>query len=247
VARAPLSRGSALRCDEMSPVDDRERRSFLVHGVAVASLSWFVLTVVVEHVLVSELEPARHTISEYANARGAAGVLMVAGFLMWATSLATTGLLVLRGSLQGLPGVMRVLRKGLFALLLLAAAGAILVALFRTHPDAGRLPADSLESHTQRLHAFGSDLIQLCFYPAVLLSLILPSPRWFSMVAVAVLVIAVAVAAAVAVLGVDASGARQRVQLAAGCAWQFALLAAWRRAAAAARSTAAAENIEGTP
>ena len=62
----------------MSAVDDRARQSVLVHGVAIASLSWFVLTVVLEHLLVPELEPATHTISEYANAGGAAGALMVA-------------------------------------------------------------------------------------------------------------------------------------------------------------------------
>lgn len=225
----------------MSPVDDRVRKSVLVHGLAIASLSWFVLTIVLEHVLVPELEPARHTISEYANARGAAGALMVAGFLVWAASLATTALLVLRAPLQGHAGVVRALRSVLFALLLGAAVGAVVVALFPTQTAAGLLPAGSLESNTQRLHALGSDLIQLCFYPAVLLSLILPSPRWFSIVAVAVFVIAVAVAPALAALDVDASGARQRVQLAAGCGWQFALLAAWRSAAAPAGPTA---NIE---
>ena len=221
---ALLSRGSTLRCDEMSPVDDRVRQSPLIHWVAVACLSWFVVTVVIEHVLVPELEPARHTISEYANARGAAGALMVAGFLVWAASLATTALLVLRAPIQRHAGVMRALRNVLFALLLGAAVGALVVALFPTQTAAGLLPPGQLESNTQRLHALGSDLIQLCFYPAVLLSLILPSPRWFSIVAVAILVIAVAVAPAVAVLDVDASGARQRVQLAAGCGWQFALL-----------------------
>jgi uncharacterized protein DUF998 len=203
----------------------------LVHGAAIASLSWFLLTVVLEHVLVPALEPARHTISEYANVRGTAGALMVAGFLSWAASLATTALLVSQAPLRGQPGVLRALRNVLVALLLVAAAGAMVVALFPTQTAAGVLPADSLESNTQRLHALGSDLIQLCFYPAVLLSLILPSPRWFSIVAVALMAIAVAVAPAVAVLDVDASGARQRVQLAAGCGWQFALLAAWRSAA----------------
>jgi len=209
-------------------VADRVRQSVLIRGVATASLSGFVLTVVLEHVLVPELEPATHTISEYANARGAAGALMVAGFLMWAGSLATTALLVVRAPLGGHAGVLSALRNVLSALLLVAAVGAMVVALFPTHTAAGLPPATSLESDTQRLHALGSDLIQLCFYPAVVLSLVLPSPRWFPIAAVAVLVVAVAVAPTLAVLEVDASGARQRVQLAAGCAWQFALLAACR-------------------
>ena len=215
----------------MSPVDDRVGPSALIHGAAIASLSWFVLTVVLEHVLVSELGPARHTISEYANARGAAGPLMLAGFLMWAASLTTTALLVLRAALQGRTGVTRVLRIVLFALLLVAAVGAMIVALFPTQTRAALLPPSQLESNTGRLHVLGSDLIQVCFYPAVLVSLVLPSPRWFRVVAVAVLVVAVAVAPALAVLGVDAPGVRQRIQLAAGCGWQFALLAAWRSAA----------------
>jgi len=218
----------------MSPVDDRVRRSALVYGVAIASLSWFVLTVVLEHVLVPDLGPARHTISEYANARGAAGPLMVAGFLMWAGSLGTTAVLVLRDPLQGRTAMMRALGTVLSALLLIAAVGAFVVAVFPTQTSAGLLAPGQLDSNTGRLHALGSDLIQLCFYPAVLLSLVVPTPRWFPLVAVALLVVAVAVGPALALLGVDGSGTRQRVRLAAGCGWQFALLAAWRSAARAA-------------
>lgn len=214
-------------------MDDCVRQSAVIYGVAIASLSWFVLTVVLEHVLVPDLGPARHTISEYANARGAAGPLMVAGFLIWASSLGTTALLVLRDSLQGRAAMMRVVGNVLSALLLIAAVGAIVVAVFPTPTSAGLLPPGQLDSNTGRLHALGSDLIQLCFYPAVLLSLIVPTPRWFPLVAVALLVIAVAVGPVLALLGVDASGARQRVRLAAGCGWQFALLAAWRSAARA--------------
>ena len=204
----------------------------MIHGAAVASLSWFVLTVVLEHVLVSELEPTRHTISEYANAPGAAGPLMVAGFLIWAAALAATAVLVARSPVQGGSGGTRLLHNALFALLLLAASGAILTALFPTQTRAGLLPPGQLESNAGRLHAFGSDLIQACFYPAVLVSLILPTPRWFRILGLALLGVAVAIAPALAVLGVDASGGRQRIQLAAGCGWQFALLAALRSAAA---------------
>lgn len=218
----------------MSPVDDRAPRSGLIHGAAIASLSWFVLTVVLQHVLVPELSPARHTISEYANARGAAGPLMTAGFLMWAGSLATTAVLLFRGPHQGRAGVTRVLRNVLFALLLTAAVGAIVTALFPAQASAGLLPPGQLKSDTERLHALGSNLIQACLYPAAVLSLVLPSPRWFPIVTVALLVVAVvAVGPALAVLDVDASGARQRLQLAAGCGWQFALLVAWRSAARA--------------
>ena len=215
----------------MSSGEDRVRQSAVIYGVAIASLSWFVLTVLLEHVLAPDLGPARHGISEYANARGAAGPLMVAGFLMWAGSLGTTAVIVLRDSLRGRAAMTRVLGSVLSALLLIAAVGAVLVAVFPTQESAGRLPLGELESNSGRLHALGSDLIQLCFYPAVLLSLMLPGPRWFPSVAVALLVVAVAVAPALAVLDIDASGARQRVQLAAGCGWQFALLAAWRSAA----------------
>jgi len=217
----------------MSPVDDRVRQGAVIYGVAIASLSWFVLTVVLEHVLVPDLGPARHTISEYANARGAAGPLMVAGFLMWAGSLGTTAVLVLRDPLQGRTAMMRALGTVLSALLLIAAVGAFVVAVFPTQTSAGLLAPGQLDSNTGRLHALGSDLIQLCFYPAVLLSLIVPTPRWFPLVAVALLVVAVAVGPALALLGVDGSGTRQRVRLAAGCGWQFALLAAWRSAARA--------------
>ncbi len=217
----------------MSPVDDRAPRSSLIYGAANASLSSFVLTVVLEHVLVPQLSPARHTISEYANARGAAGPLMVVGFLMWAGSLAATAALVLRDRREARAGVIAVVRNVIFALLLISAIGAIVTAVFPTRPSAGLLPPGELESTTERLHGFGSDLIQLCLYPAAVLSLILPCPRSFRIVTAALLVLAVTVAPALAALDVDAAGARQRVQLAAGCGWQFALLAAWRSAARA--------------
>lgn len=217
----------------MSPVADRVCQSAVIYVVAIAGLSWFVLTVVLEHVLVPDLGPARHAVSEYANARGAAGPLMVAGFLMWAGSLGTTAVLVLRDSFQGPTAMMGVLGNVLSALLLIAAVGAIFVAVFPTQTSAGLLPPGQWDANSGRLHVLGSDLVQLCFYPAVLLSLVVPTPRWFPLVAVALLVVAVAVGPALALLGVDATGARQRVQLAAGCGWQFALLAAWRSAARA--------------
>lgn len=221
----------------MSPVDDRAPRSGLIHGAAIASLSWFVLTVVLQHVLVPELSPARDTISEYANEGGAAGPLMTAGFLMWAGSFATTAVFLFRGPQQGRAGVMRVLRDVLCALLLIAAVGAIVTALFPTQTGAGLLPPGQLKSDTERLHALGSDLIQTSLYPAAVLSVILPGPRWFRLVTVALVVVEAAVGPALAVLDVDASGARQRLQLAAGCGWQFALLVAWRSAARAAYHT----------
>lgn len=230
-----LSVGSTLR--PVSSVDDRARGSAVIYRAAVASLSWFVLTVVLEHLLVPQLTPATHTISEYANAGGAAGALMVAGFVLWAGSLATTAVLVLREPVQGRPVVLRVVRNALFALLLIAAVGAIVIAAFPTQASAGLLPPGQVQSASGRLHGLGSNLIQLCLYPAVMLSLILPRPRWFALVAMTLLVVAVAVGPALAELGVDGSGARQRVQLAAGCGWQLALLAAWGGRADRARDT----------
>ena len=199
----------------------------MIHAAAIASLSAFVLVVLLEHALVPELTPARHTISEYANARGAAGPLMVAGFLTWSASLGVTAVLLRRLPARG--GARRALRDVLFALLLVAAVGAVVTGLFRAQASAGLLLPGRLGLDAGRLHGFGSNLIRLGLYPAALVSLaILPRPRWFPVTAVTLLLLAVLVGPALAELGVDAPGARQRVQLAAGCGWQFALLAAWR-------------------
>jgi hypothetical protein len=211
----------------MSRVADRPRPRALIYGAAIGGLGWLVLTVALEHLLTPELGPARHTISEYANGGGVAGPLMVAGFLAWAGSLAATAVLLSQEPLQRHVVVTRLLPDVLFALLLIAAAGAIVTALFPTQPGSV-LPPAPLKSNSAQLHALGSNLIQLCFYPAALLSLMLPGPRWFPLVTVLLLLVAVAVGPALAVLGVDAPGARQRVQLAAGCGWQFSLLVAWR-------------------
>ena len=217
-----------LLCDEMSPVDDRARSGALIHAAAIATLSWFVLTVALEHVLVPELTPARHTISEYANARGAAGPVMVVGFLMWAASLGMTAVLLRRHPVQGRGVVTRVLRNALFGLLIIAAVGAIATALFPTQTNAGVIAPGHVGSNGGGLHGLASGLIRLCFYPAVVLSIIIiPTPRWFRSTAVTLLLIAAAVGPALAMLDLDAAGARQRVQLASGCGWQLALLAAW--------------------
>ena len=213
-------------------MQDRARPSALIGAAAIAALGWFVLTVALEHLLVPELAPARHTISEYANARGAAGPLMVVGFLTWAASLGMTAAALGRDPLQGRSAVVRLLRNVLCGLLIIAALGAIVIALFRTQTSAGVLTPGQVGSDAGRLHALASALIRLCFYPAVLVSLaILPSPRWFRSVAIWLLLVGAAVGPAFAALDLDAPGAPQRIELAAGCGWQLALLTAWRSAA----------------
>jgi hypothetical protein len=61
---------------------------------ALGCLTIFVLAVALDHILVPELDPRSHTVSEYANASGFAGLAMTAGFLAWTLSLALTARLV---------------------------------------------------------------------------------------------------------------------------------------------------------
>jgi hypothetical protein len=174
-----------------------------------------VLVVVAEHFAVPGLSPSSHTISEYVNAGGVAGAAMVAGFVVWASSIALTAVLV------------RTEHRAIAALLALAVVGALVTAAFPTQTSAGVIPPGEQRSVAGTLHDLGSGLILVTVVPAALLSLtVIRRPTWFRPSAFAILAIVAVVATALLAVGDPAPGIRQRIELTAACGWQLALLAA---------------------
>jgi hypothetical protein len=179
--------------------------------VALAGLSVFAAALVAEHAMTPHLDPARHQISEYANAR--AGVVMVAGFAAWGISLAATAVVVWG------PRERRVV-----ALLLIAAAlGIAVVASFRTQTSAGLLPPGTVRTTEGRLHDLGSGLATLALLGAAIASMA-GSPRVFRRQTAAIVVAAIVTNGVLLVVGRDVGGLRQRLLILCACIWQILLL-----------------------
>jgi uncharacterized protein DUF998 len=203
----------------------RERQHNLVYRVALAGLLTFVAIVALQHALVPRLTPDRHTISEYANAR--ASWLMVAGFVAWAASLLATAALV-RGDR---PATRRAVgHVVLAALLLVAAAGVLLTALFATQTSAGALPPGARLTASGRIHDLASGGVSLALLPAVGVSIAALSRRGrFPWTTAALLVLAIVGGGVLLAVGDPVDGIRQRLLVVVACAWQAALiLTLWR-------------------
>lgn len=181
-----------------------------VRVAAIGGLGTFVGIVLLEHILVPGLTPARHMISEYANAR--AGPLMVFAFLAWGASLgATAGLARGQAILAGM--------------LLAAALGAVVTACFATQAVGGVIPHGVHLGLGGRLHDLGSGVLSLALLAAVSLSIrqaVLPPG--FRVRTTVLLVLSVAGAAALLIVGDPAPGIRQRLLVATACIWQAMLL-----------------------
>ncbi|MCA1682512.1 MAG: DUF998 domain-containing protein [Actinobacteria bacterium] len=192
----------------------------MTRWIALGGLVAFVAIVVAEHALAPQLDPARHTISEYVNT-GAGGV-MVAGFLAWAASLAATAASVwaARGSRRRAPS-----RVVLTLLLATASAGLVLTAAFATQTSGGILPPGVRPSTGGRIHDLGSGTAMEALVGAVIASLVVLSDRRrFRLLAGVVLASSVVVSVVLLSVGHSVDGVRQRLLVAAGCGWQFALV-----------------------
>ncbi|MDQ3742737.1 MAG: DUF998 domain-containing protein [Actinomycetota bacterium] len=187
----------------------------VVSGV---SLGAFAAILALEHVLVPELEPTQHVISEYATAD--AGVLMTAGFLAWAISLAATAAVA---RLVGLP-------RATSPLLVAAALGMVITACFATQAAAGMLPPGVERTTAGRLHDVGSGVTTIAIAGSTVMVVIARSlpcaARVFSAV---VLIVALLTATVLLAVGDPIPGVRQRVLVAAALTVQGVLLVAARR------------------
>lgn len=179
--------------------------------IGVSGLLLFLAITGLEHALRPELSPATHEISEYANGRD--GALMTSAFVLWTLSLACTGLLVWRVA-RGRPAA---------AALLLAAAGIAATAAWPTQTSAGLLKQGETLHAAGRLHDIGSGVATIALLLAALLSLRLRT-HWLRHFTAAALATALAADLILLAIGSEVAGVRQRVLVAAACAWQLALL-----------------------
>lgn len=183
-------------------------RRAAAQGLALAGLCVFVACVIAEHAITPSLDPARHQISEYANAQG--GTLMVAGFVAWAISLVATAVVLQR---VGVP-------RGVVPLLLAAAAGVLVTAWFPTQTVAGELPRGETRTTAGRLHDFGSGVASLALLAAAIASTA-GAPRGFQIRTGVLISVAVFGSATLLAAGPDVAGIRQRLVLLTACLWQL--------------------------
>lgn len=191
--------------------------------LAAGGVGLFAVVVGLQHALVPELEPSRHTLSEYANAEY--GWAMVVGFAAWAASLAATASLVRRpGTLLGTHG-----RRTVAALLLVAACGLLLTAVFRTQTSAGTLPPGVQRSVEGRLHDAASGVALLALFTSTATVAVGVRHSLIGRVTLALLVLAFATSAVLLAVGPPVDGIRQRALLTIAIVWQVAMLRALTR------------------
>jgi hypothetical protein len=201
------------------------REGPLVRLFALTSLLVFVVVLAAQHIIVPGLDPLRHEISEYANAR--AGWLMVVGFSAWACSLFATGAAA-AGAGDGC--LSRAARVVMTAALGVAGVGMVVTAIFPTQTSAGRLPPGVQSSVSGQLHNLGSGTAMLTLIAAAVVSaLAVRSPSWFRPLGGMLLVSLGLVIPVFGLTASDLAGLRQRLLVLAACVWQAALLYALGR------------------
>jgi hypothetical protein len=186
----------------------------LVWAVCLLGMLGFFAVVLAEHLLRQGLSPASHEISEYAN--GPHSELMEIGFAAWALSLAAEALLVLwtrRG---------RALATRLVSgLLLCAAAGIAVTAIFNTQTSAGHLPAGVMYTKAGELHNLGSGLALVALLLATIASIVAFEVHSYRRFTVLLLVGGLGMAGVLLLVGPEVAGVRQRVLLLAALLWQL--------------------------
>ena len=189
--------------------------------IAWSALGSFIGVVLLQHLVSSELRPDEHVISEYATTD--AGPLMVVGFVAWSVAFAATSVLTWRrGSLIRPDRGSRMLAL----CLALAAAGALVTAIFETQAVASVVPPGTPRTTAGRLHDGGSGLLSVSLLLACAASVrAIGFARGFRRTALALLVLAVVADVVLLAVGDPVPGARQRVLVATACGWHIALLA----------------------
>jgi hypothetical protein len=181
--------------------------------IATGALALTVALVALQHATRTDLPPADHFVSEYAN--GGGGWVMQLAFAAWAAGLAALAALVWRGG-----------HRVVAALVAVGAAGAVLCGLFATQTVAGELPAGVARTDEGRLHDVGSLLV---LAGLLLGALLLAARRRDRPLRRGTLALAAWLLLFPAVLigaEVDAPGWGQRGIIASGWAWQALVL--WR-------------------
>ncbi len=148
-------------------------------------------------------------VSEYANHQ--AGWVIEAGFGAWVAAL-----------LLGAAGTSA---RAVSGLLVIAALGVIVLAIFPTQTSAGRLPSGVARSTGGRLHDLGSDLATLALVAAAVTSAAAARRRHDPQSTAIVVVLGIVVVATVLglAIGPSVAGLRQRAMLGGAVAWLWLL------------------------
>jgi hypothetical protein len=178
-------------------------------ALARAALALFVACLVAAHLLNTELDPARHMVSEYANHR--AGWVIEAGFGAWIAAL--------------LLGAGETSTRAVSILLVVAALGVSVLAIFHTQTSAGRLPSGVARSTGGRLHDLGTDLATVALLAAAVTSAAAARRRHDPQSATIVVILGVVVFATVVglAIGPSVAGLRQRAMLGGAVMWLWLL------------------------
>jgi hypothetical protein len=187
--------------------------------VAPGGLAVFLVSATALHLLERDLEPGRQVISEYANTP--VGWLAVVGLLSWAVSLAATA------SEMERPGGKAATRPLVAALLVVAAVGLVVAAVFPTQAVAGTVPAGVDVSRSHRLHDFGSGVATGALFAAA--ATVAARERWGSQLgrtSLLVLALAIVVQTSLLFVGPEVAGLRQRLLVLAACTWHASLMTA---------------------
>ena len=195
-----------------------------LRAVALGGLVAFVALVALQHALVPGLAPARHFVSEYANAE--TGLVQGVAFLGWAFGLGACAVLAARADGPRRPAA----RAVTVAALALAAGGAVLTALFATQTVAGELPPGAVRTLPGRLHDLGSLAIFAALLVAASASARLVTGWGYRLTVLGLLLALLAIVPALVALGIDAPGWGQRAFITVACAWQIAFVLAVSRA-----------------
>ncbi|HEX5851559.1 MAG TPA: DUF998 domain-containing protein [Solirubrobacteraceae bacterium] len=198
------------------------RPILILARAATACVLVFAAIIALEHALVPRLEPIDHMVSEYANAGGLAGAAAVVALLAWSTSLVFTTLLTAHAAMEKGGAWLLWAMSGL---ILLAALGLVVAALFPTQAVRGVRPRGVSPTSAGQLHDLGGSLAQVAIFLAVLGSVW--AVRWsrsLRCIPLAAIVCALILGPMLAVFGTEARGLRQRTLIAVACTWELGLL-----------------------
>lgn len=189
---------------------------FKLRAVSLGGVAVFLIAVAALHLLDSSRSPDTHVISEYANGRY--GWLLTAALLSW-------GLSLLAASAWSVRRLQPPARRAVAALLLVATAGIVTAAVFRTQAVAGAVPEGTERTLTGQLHDAGAGVATLALFVAAAVAGATERTRSsFGRISLAVVIFAVVVQASLLVVGHEVGGIRQRSLVLTACAWQAALV-----------------------
>ncbi len=184
--------------------------------IVLVGLAAFLGLVALEHALRPDLPPAEHFVSEYA--RGWTWPLQTLAFLAWAVATAACAVLATRVRER------RIARAIVVLGLVIATAGTVMAALWRTETVGGELPPDVVRTLGGRLHDLGTLGILAGLLVAALASLRLITGTRYRLTVVALGLALVAIFPVLVAVRWDAPGVGQRgfILVALGWQWSFA-------------------------